>query len=50
MIKPRKMKCTEHIERMGRSVIDVGKARKKRDHWGGQDIGEWIIIKWFLKK
>jgi hypothetical protein len=47
MIKSRRMRCTGHVARMGRTGMHIGyrwKIQKERDHWEDQDVGEWTIL------
>jgi hypothetical protein len=49
VIKSRRMKWAEHVERMGRSGMHIGylwKCQNERDHWEGV----WTILKWILER
>jgi hypothetical protein len=51
MIKSRRMKCAEHVARMGRKGMHIGywwERQKERDHWEDHDIGGWIILKYIF--
>jgi hypothetical protein len=53
MIKSRRMRWEGHVARMGRRGMHMGyswEIEKERDHWEGQDVGGWIILKWILEK
>jgi hypothetical protein len=53
MIKSRRMRWAGHVARMGRRGMHIGhwlESQKERDHWEDEDVGEWTILKWTLKK
>jgi hypothetical protein len=53
MIKSRRMRWAGHVARMGETGnayrILVGKPEGK-NHWEGQGIGGWTILKWILER
>jgi hypothetical protein len=42
-----------HVARMGEKGMHIGywwEYQKERDHWEGQDVGGWTILKWILER
>jgi hypothetical protein len=53
VIKSRRMRCAEHVARMGRREAFIGfwlRNLKKRDYWGDPGIGERLILGWIFRK
>jgi hypothetical protein len=53
MIKPRRMKLTGNVARMGekRNAYRIlVENQKERDHWEDQDVCGWTILKWILER
>jgi hypothetical protein len=53
MIKSRRMRWAGHVARMGRRGMHTGywwDSQMERDHWGDQDVGGRIILKWILDR
>jgi hypothetical protein len=53
MIKLQRMRWAWHVARIGRRGMHVGywwESEKERDHWEGQNVGGWIILKWILER
>jgi hypothetical protein len=38
------------IGRRGTHIVYWWESQKERDHWEGQDVGGWTILKWILEK
>jgi hypothetical protein len=41
------MRLAGHLAPMGRTRMHIG-YWWERDHWEGQDVGGWTILKWIL--
>jgi hypothetical protein len=53
IIKSKRMRWAGHIARMGTTGMHIGywwESQKERDHWEGQDVGGWIILRWILDR
>jgi hypothetical protein len=53
MIKSRRMRWAGHVARIGRRGIHVGHgwgSQKEREHQENQDVGGWVILKFFLER
>jgi hypothetical protein len=53
IIKSRRMRWTGHVARMGLRRMHVGylwESQKERNHYEGQDVGGWTILKWILDR
>jgi hypothetical protein len=51
MIKSGSMRCAGHVARMGEKRNAYWwDSRKEGDHWKGQDVDGWTILKWILEK
>jgi hypothetical protein len=52
-IKPRRMRWTGNVARMGRKemvIVYWWQSQKERDHWEDQGVGGWTILKWILER
>jgi hypothetical protein len=53
MIKSRKMRCAEHVARIGekrnayRIFVEIPEGKS---HWEDQDVGGWTILKLILER
>jgi hypothetical protein len=53
MIKSRRMRWAGHVAPIGRRGMHIGywwESRKEGDHWEGQDVDGWTILKWILER
>jgi hypothetical protein len=53
MIKSRRMRWLGHVARMEMKGMHMGywcESQKERNHYGQQDLGWWIILKWILER
>jgi hypothetical protein len=53
MIESRRMRWAGNVARMGRRGMHLGyccECQKERDHWEGQDVDGWTILKWILER
>jgi hypothetical protein len=53
IIKSRRIDLAGHVARMGekRKLIDYWwESQRERDHWEGQDVGGWIILRGILER
>jgi hypothetical protein len=53
IIKSWRMRWAERVARIGRRGTRIGywwESQKKRDCWGDQDVGGWIILGWILER
>jgi hypothetical protein len=41
--------CSTNGEKMNAYRI-LWESQKERDHWGGQDVGGWTILKWIFER
>jgi hypothetical protein len=49
---PKSMREAGHVPLMRRGMR-IGywwETQKERDHWEGQDVGGWTILKWILER
>jgi hypothetical protein len=49
-IKPRKMRMPGHVARMAQKRNVCWESQKEMDRYKDLDVGERLILKWFLKK
>jgi hypothetical protein len=53
IIKSRRMGWVGHVARIGRRGMEIGclwESQKEREHWEGQDVSGWTILKWILER
>ena len=53
VIKSRRMRWAEHVERMGEERGRIGSwwgNRTERDHWGDLGVDGWIILGWISRR
>jgi hypothetical protein len=52
MMKSERIRLAGHVARMGRRLhVDYWwESQKEREHEEDQDVGEWIILRWILKR
>ena len=53
VIKSRRMRWAEHVERMGKERGRIGSwwgNRRERDYWGDLGVDGWIILEWISRR
>jgi hypothetical protein len=42
--------CSTNVGKGGMHIGYWWESRKEGDHWEGQDVGGWTILKWILER